>query len=332
MASANHPDRRSGGELGGKVLAGPVEHTIASRARCTGIGLHSGRPVSLTLRPAAPGTGVLFERTDCQPVIRFPARAEWVVDTTLATTLGTPDHEARLSTVEHLLAALCALGVDNCTVEVSGPELPVMDGSAAPFVYLIQQAGLRPQRRLRRTLVIRRPIEVRDGNRWVRVIPSREFKLSVAIDYPHPAIRRQSIDSLRVSARRFARELAPARTFGFLEDVRRLRSLGLSLGGSLQNAVVLDEAGVLNREGLRYRDEFVRHKALDLIGDLALLGLPLRGHVKALRGGHRLHRALISEIRANPSCWSVEVPDGTRHYEPRPARRPVPAPARAAAR
>jgi UDP-3-O-[3-hydroxymyristoyl] N-acetylglucosamine deacetylase len=258
------------------------------------------------LRPAAAGTGILFVRREHGRVIRFPARPEWVVDTTLATTLGAQNE--RLSTVEHLLSAMRGLGVDNCTVEVSGPELPIMDGSASPFVYLIRQAGLRAQRRLRRQLVIHRPIEVRDGNRWVRVVPSRDFKLSVAIDYAHPAIGRQSINALKMSPRVFAREIAPARTFGFLKDVQQLQACGLARGGSLQNAVVLDDEHVLNRDGLRFPDEFVRHKALDLVGDLALLGLPVRGHFKAMRSGHALHRALVDEIRANPSCWTVEVP------------------------
>jgi UDP-3-O-[3-hydroxymyristoyl] N-acetylglucosamine deacetylase len=283
-----------------------VEHTLASRAQCTGIGVHTGKPVSLALAPAAPGTGVLFVRTDLGREVRFPARPEWVVDTRLATTLGSAEH--RLSTVEHLLSALRSLGVDNCTVEVSGPELPIMDGSSAPFVYLIEQAGLRPQRRLRRRLVIRRPLEVRDGDRWVRVIPSRDFKVTVGIDYDHAAIGRQSIQSLRVDGETFARHVAPARTFGFLAEVQKLQSLGLALGGSLRNAIVLDERCVLNREGLRFPDEFVRHKLLDLLGDLALLGLPLQGHVKAMKSGHALHQALVAEIRANPSCWTVEVP------------------------
>jgi UDP-3-O-[3-hydroxymyristoyl] N-acetylglucosamine deacetylase len=283
-----------------------AEHTLASRVQCTGIGLHTGKPVRLALLPAAAGTGVLFVRSDLGGDVRFPARPEWVVDTRLATTLG--NHEHRLSTVEHLLAALRGMGVDNCTVEVSGPELPVMDGSAAPFVYLIEQAGLRAQRRTRRRLVIRRPLEVRDGNRWVRVLPSREFKVSVGIDYAHPAIGQQFIPSLRVDGDVFAREIAPARTFGFLRDYQQLQALGLAQGGTLQNAVVLDDVRVLNREGLRFRDEFVRHKMLDLIGDLALLGLPVQGHVKAMRSGHALHHALVAELRANPSCWTVEVP------------------------
>ncbi len=271
-----------------------------------GIGLHSGRPVDLILRPAAAGTGILFTRTDLGDEVRFPARAEWVVDTRLATTLGNGEH--RLSTVEHLVSALSALGVDNCTVEASAPELPIMDGSASAFVYLIQQAGLRPQRRMRRRLVIRKPIEVREGDRRVRVLPSREFKLSVTIDYAHPAIGRQSMHAVRPSPRRFARQIAPARTFGFLRDVQMLQASGLALGGSLQNAIVLDDRRVLNREGLRFPDEFVRHKMLDLIGDLALLGLPLQGHVQAIRSGHALHQALVAQIRANPDCWTVEVP------------------------
>ncbi len=283
-----------------------VEHTLASRIQCTGIGLHTGKPVDLVLRPAAAGTGILFLRTDLDRPVRFPARAEWVVDTTLATTLGNQD--ARLSTIEHLISALHGMGVDNCTVECRGPELPIMDGSAAPFVYLIERAGLKPQRRMRRRLVISRPIEVRDGDRWVRVIPSRDFKLSVAIDYAHPAIARQSLATLKLTPEIYARQIAPARTFGFLADVQKLQAVGLALGGSLQNAVVLDQRRVLNRDGLRFSDEFVRHKALDLIGDLALLGLPLQGHVKAMRSGHALHRALVGEIRANPGCWTVEVP------------------------
>ncbi len=298
-----------------------VEHTLASQIACTGIGVHTGEPVDLVLRPAAAGTGVLFVRTDLHREVRFPARAEWVVDTRLATTLGNGAH--RLSTVEHLAAALRALGVDNCTVEVSGPELPIMDGSASPFVYLIQKAGVRSQRRMRRRLVIRRPIEVRDGNRSVRVIPSRSFKLSVEIDFAHPAIGRQSFETQRITPDVFAREIAPARTFGFARDLEALKAAGLARGGSLQNAIVLDGKRVLNPGGLRHPEEFVRHKALDLIGDLALLGLSVQGHVKAVRSGHALHQALVAEIRANPDCWSVEVPEAERL--PVPAGRRAPA-------
>jgi len=302
-----------------------VEHTLASQVQCTGIGLHTGRPVKLVLKPAAAGTGILFVRTDLSSASRFPARDEWVVDTTLATTLGKGNE--RLSTVEHLLAALHGLGVDNCTVEVDGPELPIMDGSAAPFVYLIELAGLRPQRRMRRRLVIRKPIEVRDGPRSVRVVPSREFKISVAISYPHVSIGHQQLPELKLGSGTFAREIAPARTFGFLRDVQQLQANGLALGGSLANAIVLDDEAVLNREGLRFRDEFVRHKALDLIGDLALLGLPLQGHVKAVCSGHGLHRALVAEIRANPSCWTLEGSGETP--DPSPSTAPVRVPARA---
>ena len=283
-----------------------VEHTLASRVQCTGIGLHSGRPVDLVLNPAAAGTGILFVRSDLGGEVRFPARSEWVVDTQLATTLG--NGEERLSTVEHLLAALYAMGVDNCTVDVSGPEVPVMDGSASAFVYLIQQAGLRPQRRMRRRLVITKPIEVRENGRSVRVIPSRDFKISCDINYPHPSIGEQSLQGLRIRSSRFERHIAPARTFGFLRDVQKMKSMGLALGGSLQNAIVLDDTRVLNSQGLRFADEFVRHKILDLIGDLALLGLPLQGHVKASCSGHGLHQTLVAEIRANPDCWTVEVP------------------------
>jgi UDP-3-O-[3-hydroxymyristoyl] N-acetylglucosamine deacetylase len=304
---------------GNRRLISGAEHTLTSSIACTGIGVHTGEPVDLLLRPAAAGTGILFVRTDLPRDVRFPARAEWVADTRLATTLGNGAH--RLSTVEHLVAALRAMGVDNCTVEVSGPELPIMDGSAAPFVYLIQKAGIRPQRRMRRRLVIRRPIEVRDGNRSLRVIPSRSFKLSVEIDFPHPAIGCQSFEAHRLTPDFFAREIAPARTFGFVQEIEALKAVGLARGGSLQNAIVLDGRRVLNPGGLRHPEEFVRHKTLDLIGDLALLGLLLQGHVKAVRSGHALHQALVSEIRANPDCWSVEVPesDAVQVPEGRPA-------------
>ena len=305
-------------------IGGP-EHTLAGPVSCTGIGLHTGRPVTLVLRPASAGTGILFVRTDLERPARFPARAEWITRTTLATTLGRGD--AGLSTVEHLLAALRGMGVDNCTVEVSGPEVPIMDGSAAPFVYLLREAGLRAQRRMRRRLVIRRPLEVRDGNRWVRVVPSRTFKLSVWIDYAHPAIGRDGLESVRPTPRWFASEVAPARTFGFLRDVQKLQNAGLALGGSLQNAIVLDDRRVLNREGLRFPDEFVRHKMLDLMGDLALLAVPLQGHVKVMRGGHSLHQALLAEIRANPSCWTIEMP-GAPVSVPSERELPIPVPGR----
>jgi UDP-3-O-[3-hydroxymyristoyl] N-acetylglucosamine deacetylase len=298
-------------------MLGRVEHTLANQIGCTGIGLHTGKPVHLVLKPAAAGTGLLFVRTDLTGGGRIPARAEWVVDTTLATTLASG--AARISTVEHLLSALRAMGVDNCTIEVSGPELPIMDGSAAPFIYLIEQAGLRSQRRMRRRLVIRKPIAVREGDRWVRALPSRGFKVSMSVDFDHPAVGHQSLDSFVLTPERFARDIAPARTFGFLSDVQKLQANGLALGGSLMNAVVLDERTVLNREGLRFPDEFVRHKVLDLIGDLSLLGLPLQAHIKASRSGHSLHRALMAEIRANPSCWTVEIPEETSEQET-PAR------------
>ncbi len=289
------------------------EHTLAGEVKCTGIGVHSGRAVDLVLRPAAAGTGIFFVRRDLPGAPRFPARAEWVVDTTLATTLGTP--RARLSTVEHLISALHGMGVDNCTVEVFGPEMPIMDGSAAPFVYLIEQAGVVAQRRLRRRLVIRKPVEVREGDRYVCAIPSREFKLTVDVDFPHPAIGHQTLRSLAVTPHTYAREIASARTFGFLSEVQRLQARGLALGGTLQNAIVLDEQRVLNPEGLRFRNEFARHKALDLIGDLALLGLPVQGHFKAVRSGHSLHQALVAELRANPDCWSIETAESRAPVE-----------------
>ena len=279
------------------------QQTIAEKVSCTGIGLHSGAPVQLTLLPARAGTGIVVVRSDRGRSIEIPARASSVHSTAFATTLGNGDDT--VATVEHLLAALSGLGIDNARVVVEGPELPVMDGSAASFVYLVQSAGVFVQRAPRSLLRFRKPIEVRDGQRWIRIEPARDFRISYAIDFEHPAIARQQISLAADDPSVFERELAGARTFGFLREVRALWDAGLAKGGSLENTVVLDDERIVNPEGVRWPDEFVRHKALDLIGDLALLGTRIQGHVRVERGGHSLHLQLLSAILANPAAWRL---------------------------
>jgi UDP-3-O-[3-hydroxymyristoyl] N-acetylglucosamine deacetylase len=281
-----------------------TQRTIAEKATCAGVGLHSGAVAQLVLYPARPGSGIVFARTDLPGSPEVPARRSALASTRLATTLGRG--EATVGTVEHLLAAVAALGVDNLRVEVDGPEIPVMDGSAAPFVSLLREAGTFDQGVARRVIRVRRPLVVRDGDRAIRLSPAPRFSVSYAVDFPHPAIGKQAID-LAVDGASFERELARARTFGFLHEVEALWRSGLARGGNLDNTVVLDEHRVVNASGLRFPDEFVRHKALDLIGDLALLGMPLLARVEVERGGHALHQQLVERILATPEAWTVET-------------------------
>lgn len=283
------------------------QHTIAEKVSCTGIGLHSGAPTQLTLHPARANSGIVFVRTDLPTRVEIPARAREVSSTALATTLGQDD--VTVGTVEHLMAALYGLGIDNVRIEVDGPELPVMDGSAAPFVYLVRSAGLFAQRARRRVLRVRRKVEIVEGDRSISIEPSGDLRISYAVDFEHPAIRRQQLEIAGPDADRFEREISAARTFGFLEDVQALWSAGFARGGSLENTVVLDDRKVVNPEGLRFPDEFVRHKVLDLFGDLALLGMPIEGHVRAERGGHALHQQLVTALLAQPDAWTVLDPD-----------------------
>ena len=270
------------------------QRTIARKISCTGIGLHTGAPVELTLCPGRVGTGIVFVRTDGAHPVEIPARADAVAETRNSTTLGRGS--ATVGTVEHLLAALYGLGIDNARVEVGGPEVPIMDGSAASFVLLLRQAGSAEQKAPRCTLQVRKPVEIRDGERRIRVDPSSSLKITYSIDFAHPIIGRQSMRALEISDQSFEREIARARTFGFVHEVEALWRAELARGASLQNTVVLDENRVLNGEGLRFADEFVRHKALDLLGDLALLGMPLKGHVRVVRGGHALHQRLVAHL------------------------------------
>jgi UDP-3-O-[3-hydroxymyristoyl] N-acetylglucosamine deacetylase len=298
------------------------QQTIAEPVSCTGIGLHSGKPVRLMLRPAPVDTGIVLVRSDRAGRVEIRAAAGAVRSTRRATVVGRGD--ATVGTVEHLLAALHGLGVDNLRAEVDGPELPVMDGSAAPFVYLLRSAGLRPQPGARRVLRILRRISVRHAGGTIDVQPARKFGVTYAVDFDHPAIGRQVLRLDGIDPARFERELCGARTFGFANEVDELRRQGLALGGSLDNTVVLGDDGVINGEGLRWPDEFVRHKVLDLMGDLAVLGMPLRGHVRVERGGHALHHRLVAAILDSPADWRIETPGLRGARRPRLVA-PVPA-------
>jgi len=282
------------------------QQTIAEKVSCTGIGLHSGAPVQLALFPARANSGIAFVRTDCGAPVEIPARSSEVSSTAFATTLGRS--RTRVGTVEHLLAALYGLGIDNVRIEIDGPELPVMDGSAAPFAYLIRSAGIYTQAEPRSFLRIGRKIEVFDGDRCISVEPSRAFRVSYAVDFAHPAIGRQELQVNPVDADGFERDISAARTFGFLNEVQALWKAGFARGGAIENAVLLDDEKVVNPDGLRWQDEFVRHKVLDLFGDLALLGMPVQGHVRVERGGHALHQKLVTAILASPDAWDVVQP------------------------
>ncbi len=283
------------------------QRTIAEKVSCTGTGLHTGAPVQLTLRPAHAGTGIVFIRTDIDPRFEIPARAAWVASTRFATTLRREN--VAVGTVEHLLATLFGLEIDNVRVEIDGPELPVMEGSAASFVYLVRSAGVFRQREPRRTLHLRRGIEVGEGSRRISIEPAREFQVRYEIEFDHPAIRRQELNLDSLDPGSFEREIAGARTFGFLHEVDALRKSGFARGASLDNTVVLDDQRVLNPDGLRWPDEFVRHKVLDLFGDLALLGARITGRVRAQRAGHALHQQLVSAILSTPDAWRLDHRD-----------------------
>jgi UDP-3-O-[3-hydroxymyristoyl] N-acetylglucosamine deacetylase len=275
--------------------------TLRDTVACRGIGLHSGRSVRLALRPAPAEHGIRFRRTDVG--VEIPATLAHLGRTDHATTLS---HDGvSVETVEHLLAALSGLGVDDVLVEVDGPELPILDGSAAPFVYLIHEVGLRPQQVARRYLKVLQPVELVRGDKSVRFSPAERLELSYTIGFDHPLLRHQAA-SFRVSPGVFVEQLAAARTFGFLAEVEQLRRHGLALGGSLENAVVIGESGVLNGQ-LRFEDECVRHKILDAMGDLALIGHPLVAHVEAVKAGHALHAAAARQLLATPDAWTLDA-------------------------
>ncbi|MFH1217577.1 MAG: UDP-3-O-acyl-N-acetylglucosamine deacetylase [Pseudomonadota bacterium] len=278
------------------------QHTINKAVSFAGIGLHSGKPVKLVVKPAEASTGIRFVRTDLADNVVIPATLSRVSNTVLATSLAKDGVE--VSTTEHLLAALSGIGIDNAIIELDNNEVPIMDGSASPFVHVLRRAGRQRQRVKRLMLKITRPIEIRNGDSVLRIEPYNGFKVSGEINFDHHLIRRQTF-SVDVDSRSFVKEVASARTFGFLHEVEYLRSNGKALGGSLDNAIVIDRTEILNTDGLRFSNEFVRHKILDLIGDLALLGFPLLGHVKAIKSGHAQHLELMKEIVDHPECWQL---------------------------
>ncbi len=278
------------------------QRTLKNAIRATGVGLHTGQKVLMTLRPAPTNTGIVFRRTDLATPVDVPAQAHLVGETMLGTTLIQGD--AKICTVEHLLSALAGLGIDNCFVELSAPEVPIMDGSAGPFVFLVQSAGIEEQNALKRLVRIRKPVEVREGDKWARFDPYDGFKVNFEIEFDHPIFhRRTQSASMDFSSTSFLREVSRARTFGFTRDLEMLRAKNLALGGTMDNAIVLDEFRVLNEDGLRYEDEFVKHKILDAIGDLYLLGSSLIGEFSGYKSGHALNNRLLRTLMADESAW-----------------------------
>jgi UDP-3-O-[3-hydroxymyristoyl] N-acetylglucosamine deacetylase len=278
------------------------QRTIKSAIQATGVGLHTGKKVTMTLRPAQPDQGIVFRRLDLPQPVDIRAAARAVTDTRLCSAVE--GQGAKVATVEHLMSALAGLGIDNLYVDLTGPEVPIMDGSAGPFVYLLQSAGILEQRPPKRFFRIRRPVEVRDGDKWARFEPYDGFRVSFSIVFDHPVFERASqsvtVDFAETS---YTKEVARARTFGFVQDVEAMRDAGLALGGSLDNAVVLDEYRVLNTDGLRYADEFVKHKVLDAIGDLYLVGHPLIGAFSAHKSGHALNNMLLRRLVEERHAW-----------------------------
>ena len=278
------------------------QRTLRNSIRATGVGLHSGKKVMMTLKPAAADSGIRFRRVDLSTPVDIPARAENVGETTLGTTLV---HEgARVSTVEHLLSAFAGLGVDNVLVELTASEVPIMDGSAGPFVFLVQSAGIEEQAAPKRFIRVLKTVEVTDGDKWARFEPFEGFKVNFEIEFDHPIFKRRlQRATMDFSTTSFLKEISRARTFGFMRDLETLRAHNLALGGTLDNAIVLDDVGVITEDGLRYEDEFVKHKILDAIGDLYLLGHSLIGEFSGHKSGHALNNALLRALLKDPSAW-----------------------------
>ncbi|MBT8058985.1 MAG: UDP-3-O-acyl-N-acetylglucosamine deacetylase [Xanthomonadales bacterium] len=278
------------------------QRTLKNVIRATGVGIHTGEKVFMTLRPAPVNTGIIFRRIDRDPVAEVPAFATHVGDTSMNTTLEADG--VRVSTVEHLMSAFAGLGIDNAYVDLSNAEVPIMDGSAGPFVFLIQSAGIEEQSAAKRFIRVLEPVEVRMDDKWARFDPFDGFRVSFKIDFNHPVFRsHQSFASVDFSTTSYLKEIARARTFGFMRDIEMLRERNLVLGGSMDNAVVLDDYRVLNEDGLRYEDEFVKHKVLDAIGDLYLLGHGLIGAFSGYKSGHELNNLLLRELLEQPSAW-----------------------------
>ncbi|RMF19285.1 MAG: UDP-3-O-acyl-N-acetylglucosamine deacetylase [Gammaproteobacteria bacterium] len=280
------------------------QRTLKNTIRATGVGLHSGQKVLLTLRPAPVNTGIVFRRVDLDPVVEIPARAENVGETMLSTTLVKDG--VKVATVEHLLSAMAGLGIDNCFVEVNAAEVPIMDGSAGPFVFLIQSAGIAEQESAKQFIRIKREVTVTEGDKRATFVPFEGFKVTFTIDFDHPVFKgRDQKAVIDFSSTSFVKEVSRARTFGFMKDIEQLRAMNLALGGSVDNAIVVDEYKILNEDGLRYDDEFVKHKVLDAIGDLYLLGNSLIGEFRGHKSGHGLNNQLLRELIRQEDAWEV---------------------------
>ncbi len=299
------------------------QRTLTNVIKGTGVGLHTGVKIYLTLRPAPLNTGIVFRRVDLDPIVEIPARIEYVSDTRLSTTLEKDG--AKVSTVEHLMSVFAGLGVDNAYVDVSNGEVPIMDGSAGPFVFLIQSAGIDAQAGSKKFIRIKKTIVVRDREKWVKFEPYDGFKISFDIDFDHPVMQCSTqglvVDFAHTS---FVREISRARTFGFMADLETLQEAGFAQGGSMQNAIVMDGFHILNDEGLRYTDEFVKHKILDAIGDIYLLGYPLIGAFSAYKSGHHLNNRLLQALHADESAWDFVEFDNYVDM-PKTMIRPLPA-------
>jgi len=286
------------------------QRTLKNSIRATGIGLHSGQKVYMTIRPSAENTGIVFRRLDLEPPVDVKADAASVGDTMLGTTLV--QGQTMVATVEHLMAALAGLGIDNAFIDLSAPEVPIMDGSSAPFVFLLQSAGIAEQSALKRFIRITKTIRVEEGDKWAEFKPYDGYKVNLSIDFDHPIFKRHTqTASIDFSTTSFVKQVSRARTFGFLRDIEALRARNLTLGGTMNNAIVLDDYRVLNEDGLRYEDEFVRHKILDAIGDLYLLGHSLIGEFSGYKSGHGLNNQLVRALLADESAWEMVTFDDT---------------------
>lgn len=295
------------------------QRTIARPVECTGLGVHSGKNVNMTIRPAPANHGIKFVRTDLPGFPEIPAHFNRVVDTSLATVIGY--NGCIVSTIEHLMASFAGLSIDNAIVALDAYEVPIMDGSAGPFTEAIRSAGITEQNGPRCFFMINEPIELTDGDRSVAIYPDVDFRITCTIDFDHPLVRRQTV-TFEMDEDRFATDVSRARTFGFYHEVEYLKRFGFARGGSLENAVVLGSDGVMNGDGLRYEDEFVRHKLLDCIGDFSLLGMPMLGHVVTHRSGHAFNHAFLEKFFASKSAWDTRTIHDPAPWKTPPATRP----------
>jgi len=292
------------------------QRTLRNAIRATGVGIHSGDKVYMTLRPAAVNTGIVFRRTDLAEPAEIKACAHCVGETSMASTLVNKDG-VKVSTVEHLLSALAGLGIDNCYIDLSAAEVPIMDGSAGPFVFLVQSAGIEEQNAAKKFIRIKKTVTVKDGDKWARFEPFEGFKVGFTIDFKHPVFSKSTSSAeIDFSTTSFVKEVSRARTFGFMRDVEKLWKAGLALGASLDNTVAIGDDRVINPEGLRYPQEFVRHKMLDAVGDLSLSGHPLLGAYRSVKGGHRLNSLVLQKLLEDASAWTIVQAPRVRDARP----------------